>query len=174
MTRFRFLAFATVVALSPLPALAHGPTPQKVEQKAAIAAEPAKVWAIVKEFGGLQAWHPGVAKAAANGSERTVTLKAGGSELVESLDETDDARMTLGYRLTSEGNEALPVGSYSATITVAAKDGGSEVTWQGRAYRLDTSNEPPEDKSDAAAVNALTEFFKTGLDGLKAKAEAKG
>lgn len=172
--RLGILSAAAALALAVAPALAHGPTPQKVEQTTTIAAPPAKVWALVKDFGALQAWHPGVAKSVANGTERTITLKAGGSELVDSQDEADDAKMTLGYRLSSEGNDALPVSSYSATIVVAPKDGGSEVTWQGRGYRFDTSNEPPEGKDDEAAVKGLTEFFKTGLEGLKAKAEANG
>ena len=45
--------------------------------------------------------------------------------------------------------------------------------WIGRFYRADTSNFPPEDKNDEAAIAAMTEFFQEGLKGLKAKAEAK-
>ena len=43
----------------------------------------------------------------------------------------------------------------------------------GRFYRADTGNEPAPDKNDAAAVKAMTAYFKTGLAGLKAKAEGK-
>ncbi|MGA0530954.1 SRPBCC family protein [Hansschlegelia sp. KR7-227] len=171
--RFKLIA-AAVLALAPFAAQAHGPTPQKVEEKIEIKAEPAKVWALVKDFAAPQAWHPAIAKVAVAGTERTVTLKAGGVELVESQDESDDATMTLGYRLSNEGVDAFPVSSYSASLVVTPKDGGSEVVWQGRGYRLDTSNEPPEGKDDASAVKALQDFFRTGLQGLKAKAEGAG
>ncbi len=169
----RSIALAAVLALAvPGLALAHGPTPQKVEEKIEIKAEPAKVWALVKDFGGVKAWHPSVESAEFKDGERTLKVK--GAELVESQDENDDASMTLGYRLSNEGSEAFPVSSYSATITVKAAGGGSEVTWQGRGYRLDTSNEPPEGKDDASAVKALSDHFKAGLEGLKKKAEAQG
>lgn len=164
---------AAFVAFAPVAAFAHGPTPQKIEESIAIKAEPAKVWAIVKDFGGIKAWHPSVEKASVKDGERTLTIK-GGAELVEFQDEADDSAMRLGYRLSNEGSDAFPVGSYSATIVVSAKDGGSEVVWQGRAYRLDTSNEPPEGKDDASAVKAMQDFFKAGLEGLKTKAEAGG
>lgn len=170
MKRILFAAAFAVVA--PLAALAHGPTPQKIEEKVEIKTEPAKVWALVKDFGGIKAWHPGVEKVEAKGTDRTLTVK--GASLEESQDESDDGQMKLGYRLSNEGSDAFPLSSYSATIQVTAKDGGSEVVWQGRGYRLDTSNEPPEGKDDASAVKALSDFFKQGLDGLKKKAEGQG
>lgn len=169
----RSFVLAAALALAPTLCLAHGPTPQKVEEKAEIKAPPAKVWALVKDFGGIKAWHPQVESVEAKEGERTLKVK-GGAELVESRDENDDASMTLGYRLSNEGSEAFPTSSYSATIVVKAAGEGSEVTWQGRGYRLDTSNEPPEGKDDASAVKALSDFFKAGLDGLKKKAEGQG
>ncbi|RXF73708.1 SRPBCC family protein [Hansschlegelia zhihuaiae] len=170
----RRLALAAVLSLAaPALAFAHGPTPQKVEEKIEIKAEPAKVWALVKDFGGIKAWHPMVESAEVKDGERTLKVK-GGAELVESQDESDDGSMTLGYRLSNEGGDAFPVSSYSATIKVTAGGGGSEVVWQGRGYRLDTSNEPPEGKDDAAAVKILSDFFKAGLEGLKKKAEGQG
>ena len=48
------------IALLPLTAAAHGPSPQKVEKSVTIKAEPAKVWALVKDFGNWQKWHPAV------------------------------------------------------------------------------------------------------------------
>jgi mxaD protein len=56
---------------------------------------------------------------------------------------------------------------------VKAAGEGSEVEWLGRFYRADTNNEPPENLNDAAAVKAMQEFMKAGLEGLKAKAGAK-
>jgi mxaD protein len=161
------MAFASV-------AHAHGPTPQKVEEKIAINAPPAEVWKVVKDFAGFGSWHPLVAKVKGSGTDttRTSTLKAGG-ELVDSLDTVDDTAMSLGYRLQNEDFKALPVSSYSMEIDVKPAGGGSEVEWISRLYRADTGNDPAEDKNDEAAIKASTDFIKAGLDGLKAKVEGK-
>jgi mxaD protein len=170
---FRIAAAGALVLAAVIPALAHGPTPQKVDQKITIQADPAKVWAVVKDFGSIQSWHPAVARAVVEGQERTITLKKGG-EFKEGLDATDDAGMEIDYRLSGDAGEALPVSSYSAAIKIAPKDGGSEVTWEGRFYRADTGNEPAEGKDDAAAVDGMSAFLKEGLEGLKKKMEAGG
>ena len=92
--------------------------------------------------------------------------------IVEGLDEYKDADKTYAYRLSKENVDALPVSFYSATIVVRSKGDGSEVEWTSRLYRADTTNEPPENRNDAAAVAAMTDFFKAGLTALKTKAEA--
>lgn len=158
------------------PALAHGPTPQKAEEKITIAAPPAKVWAALKEFGDVS-WNPAVTKVEATGgnaagASRTITIKTG--NLVEGLDEYNEAEMSYGYRLSTENLEALPVSFYSATIAVTPSGDGSEVTWIGRFYRGDTSNFPPDNLNDEAAVKAMIGFLQDGLKGLKAKVEGKG
>jgi mxaD protein len=157
------------------PGFAHGPTPQKAEEKITIAAPPEKVWAALKEFGDVS-WNPAITKAEATGgnepgASRTITLKTG--DLVEGLDEYNDKDMSYGYRLSTENVEAFPVSFYSATIAVTPAGDGSEVTWIGRFYRADTSNFPPENLNDEAAVKAMTEFMQEGLRGLKAKVEGK-
>jgi mxaD protein len=159
-------------------ASAHGPTPQKVDEKIDIAAPPATVWNVIKEFGDIGKWHPGVAKVVAqsghaDGVTRTITLKSGG-DLVESLDDYDEKGMNYTYRLQTENVDAFPVSFYSDQITVQPSGSGSEVEWISRLYRADTTNEPPDDKNDAAAVKATTDFLKAGLAGIKAKAEGKG
>jgi len=158
------------------PALAHGPTPQKAEEKITIAAPPAKVWAALREFGDVS-WHPSIKKADATGgnaagtASRTITLETG--DLVEGLDEYSDKDMSYGYRLSTENLAAMPVSFYSATIAVTPSGGASEVTWVGRFYRGDTSNFPPDNLNDEAAVKAMTGFMQEGLKGLKAKVEGK-
>jgi mxaD protein len=175
--RTSFLALVLLV-LGTIGAIAHGPTPQKVEGKIEIAAPPAAVWAIAKDFAGIGDWHPlietsGGKGADSAGAEREMTLKSGGV-LVDSLDEFNEAEMSYGYRLAKENVDAFPVSFYSAALSVKpGKDGGSEVVWIGRFYRADTSNFPPEDKNDAAAIAAMKTFIEEGLKGLKAKAEAK-
>lgn len=160
------------------PGLAHGPTPQKAEEKITIAAPPAKVWAAIKDFADVS-WNPGITKTEATGgndpaagASRTITLK-NGKVLVEGLDEYIADSMSYGYRLSTENLEALPVSFYSATIAVTPSGDGSEVTWIGRFYRGDTGNFPPENLNDEAAVKAMTEFLQEGLAGIKAKVEGK-
>jgi mxaD protein len=156
-------------------ALAHGPTPQKVDQTVTIRASPDAVWKVVGPFGGIGGWHPDVVKVEATGGNaeggvRKVTLKAGGT-LVEGLDEWKADARTYSYRMSDPDLKALPVSSYSATLTVTPDGDGSKVEWMGRFYRGDTGNEPPEELSDAAGKAAMNRYFADGLKGLKAKVE---
>jgi mxaD protein len=172
-----FLLILALAGLPALPVAAHGPTPQKVEERIEIAAPPDKVWAVAKEFANIGDWHPALEKSEgkggnAAGAERVLTLKSGGV-LSEGLDDYNDKEMYYGYRLAKENVEAFPVSFYSATLTVKPAASGSEVEWVGRFYRADTSNFPPEDKNDAAAIAAMKNFIGEGLKGLKAKVEAK-
>lgn len=172
------LVILALAGLSPLPAAAHGPTPQKVEERIEIAAPSDKVWAVVKEFANIGEWHPLLEKSEgkggnAAGAERAITLKSGGV-LSEGLDDYNDKEMYYGYRLAKENVEAFPVSFYSANLAVKpAASGGSEVEWVGRFYRADTGNFPPENRNDAAAIAAMKSFIGEGLKGLKAKVEAK-
>lgn len=161
----------------PLPALAHGPTPQKVEESVQIAAPPTTVWAALKDFADIGSWHSGLAKSSgdsgcASGVSRTITLKSGG-DLVEGVDECNEAERAIYYRLSKENIDAFPVSSYSGKIEVQPAEGGSTVNWTSRLYRADTTNEPAENRNDDAAVAAVSAFFKAGLEGLKAKLEKK-
>lgn len=167
---------AASLFLAALPAAAHGPTPQKVEETIAIAAPPEKVWEALKNFDSLAAWNPLVASSIGRGGneaggERDVELKSGG-KLVDSLDEYLGDQMSYSYRLATPNIEAFPVSFYSATLAVRpGEGGGSEVEWDSRFYRADTGNFPPENQNDAAAIAATSQFFKAGLEGLKKKLE---
>ncbi len=169
-----FAARRNFVVVAAWPAAAHGPTPQKVEEKITLKAKPDAVWAVIKDFAAFASWHPGIEKCEATGGNvagatRTITLKSNGKSLVEGLDEYAEAEKMYGYRLSTENIEALPVSFYSATLKVVPAEGGSEVQWEGRFYRADTSNFPPENLNDEAAVKAMTAFFQEGLKGLKEK-----
>ncbi|MCK0197949.1 SRPBCC family protein [Ancylobacter sp. 6x-1] len=169
------LFLAAFVALLALPSLAtaHGPTPQKVEESILIPAPPDAVWKVMGNFGSIGDWHPEVKKVTATGdntagtASRTITLEKG--DITEGLDEYDAADHRYAYRMSTENIEALPVSFYTAEIQVKPADGGSQVTWGGRFYRADTTNEPAEGQDDQSAIDAMTDFFKKGLDGLKAK-----
>lgn len=173
----RALLMMSAILVAALPASAHGPTPQKAEEKIAIAAPPDKVWALIKDFAAFATWNPAVIKCEAEGGNapgatRVITLKNGGV-LTEGLDDYNDKEMMYAYRLSKENVEVFPVSFYSATITVKPAGDGSEVEWVGRFYRADTSNFPPENLNDEAAVTAMKDFMQAGLEGIKAKAGAK-
>ena len=174
----KFLALLAL-AILPLTAVAHGPSPQKVEKTITIKAPPAKVWAIVKDFGNMQTWHPAVAsdkleqKKDENGdiaTFRTLTLKSGG-DIVEKLRSADDATMKLKYEIVSG---VAPVADYNAFMLVTAGPGAGEstVTWVGRFYRTYKLNPPiPAGQDDETAVSFITGVFDSGLAGLKKAAE---
>lgn len=172
LQRLAFAAALLLLGLSPV--TAHGPTPQKADERVTIAAPPERVWKLIAAFGSIADWHPLVKQSKATGevagAERTITLAKG--ELVEGLDEVDAGARRLSYRLSKENVEALPVSFYTVTIEVTPAAGGSEVSWGARFYRADTTNEPPENLNDEAAVAAMTDFIRQGLEGLK-KAAAK-
>jgi hypothetical protein len=164
------------IALMPLTAAAHGPSPQKVEKSVTIKAEPAKVWALVKDFGNMQKWHPAVAstKVEKKGDDtyRLLTLKDGGT-IYEKLRSADDGDMKLKYEIV-EGS--LPVADYNSFITVKAGPGAGEttVTWVGRFYRVYKLNPPiPAGQDDESAVKAVTGVYDAGLANLKKVAEGK-
>ena len=120
------LALAILPLSAPLTAAAHGPSPQKVEKTITIKAPPAKVWAIVKDFGNMHTWHPGIAstKLEKKGDEtfRTLTLKSGG-DIVEKLRSADDASMKMRYEIVSG---VAPVADYNAFMTVTAGPGAGD------------------------------------------------
>ncbi|KAB1074459.1 SRPBCC family protein [Methylobacterium planeticum] len=171
----RLVTSTALLVLAATAALAHGPTPQKIDRAITIKARPEAVWKVVGDFAGIGSWHPDVARSeGANGNReggtRTVTFKRGGT-LKEGLDEWKADGLTYSYRMSDPDLTALPVSSYSATLTVTPDGEGAKVAWMGRFYRGDTGNEPPENLSDAAGRAAMSRYFEDGLNGLKAKVE---
>nr|HML28892.1 SRPBCC family protein [Hyphomicrobium sp.] len=118
-TKLRSLLVVAALLTCTGTASAHGPTPQKVDEKITIAAPPSEVWKIVKDFASIGSWHPWVTKIKVDGTgsdtTRTLTLKSGGT-LIDSLDAIDDKAMEIDYRLQNEDFQALPVSSYSDEI----------------------------------------------------------
>jgi hypothetical protein len=164
------------IAMLPLTAAAHGPSPQKVEKTVTIKAEPAKVWALVKDFGNWQKWHPAVTntKLEKKGDDtyRLLTLKDGGT-IYEKLRGADDGDMKLKYEIV-EGS--LPVADYNSFMTVKAGPGAGEttVTWVGRFYRVYKLNPPiPAGQDDESALKAVNGVYDAGLANLKKVAEGK-
>jgi mxaD protein len=156
---------------------AHGPTPQKAKESVTILAPVAKVWDGVKNFDDIGSWHPDLKAAEGDGKNqsggtRKLTLQ-NGEAIVEELDYYSEAEHEYSYRLKTENVKAFPTSSHTVELKVTHGDGAdtSVVTLKSRFYRGDTGNTPPENLSDEAAVKAMTQFFKDGLNGLKAKLE---
>lgn len=139
--------------LLPFTAAAHGPSPQKVEKTITIKAEPAKVWAILKDAANVGKWHP---------SASGVKVKS-----------ADDADMKFKYEL-AEGTTAAS--DYNSFLTVKAGPGAGEstVTWVARFYRVYKLNPPiPAGQDDESALKAVNAMMDSGLPGLKKAVEGK-
>ena len=183
----KLLSFITLALVAvPMVASAHGPTRQQVKETITINASPDKVWAAIKDFGGIDKWHPAVASVALDGKTRVLTLAGEGSPTItEDLVKSDDEKMMLTYKITDmtvvktiQFNSkdtpyfTLPVATYKSWMSVKAVDGGSEVLWKGKFYRSFMDNPPvPEGQSDKEAAAAIKGVYVSGLEGLKAMLE---
>ncbi len=117
---------------------------------------PDALWQKVGDFCGIGTWHPVVEKCAlsADGKERTLSLKGGGT-IVERLRSRDDATHSYTYSIVSG---PLPVTNYLSTIAVAPDPKGSKVIWMGT---YDAKGAP-----DADAKKAIDGVYESGEKGL--------
>lgn len=174
----RILALAMTLAFTfaMKPALAHGPTPQKVVEKVEIAAPVEKVWALVRDFSAIAAWNPALKSAAGEGGNglgaRRALMFPNGESLTDELDAYDAASYEYSYRLGKDNVKALPASSYSAVLRLTQVGDKTLVEWKSRLYRGDTGNFPADDMNDEAAVKAMQSFFRTGLENLKKTLES--
>jgi hypothetical protein len=167
---------AALVVLSAGFVQAHGPTRKKVEETVQINAPPEKVWAVVGDFQDMS-WHPAVTSTTGTGGSavdatRQLTLQGGGT-IDEVLYKYDEAKMTYSYRITAVDVKVLPVTNYSSHLTVLPGENGTSVLeWRGAFYRGYPNNDPPPELNDDAAVAAVTNVYRAGLDAVKAKVES--
>lgn len=148
-----------------------------VTKMATINAPVAKVWDAVKDFNGLNTWHPAVAtdqivEGTNNqaGAVRLLTLKGGGT-IKEKLLGFDAANHSFKYAIV-EG--VLPVSSYTSTFSVkAAGEGKSEVTWLGEFKRKNVGDAPADNENDKTATDTISGVYQGGLDNLKKMLEGK-
>ena len=175
MRTLNTIAFAALAAVS-VAAFAAAPM-LKVSKQVTIDAAPDAVWAKIKDFNGLNTWHPAVEKdeivSGKNnevGAERLLTLKGGGT-IKEKLLAYDPAHHSFKYAIL-EG--VLPVSDYTSTVAVTSvgKD-KSKVTWSGSFKRKDTSDKPAANADDATATNTMGSVYQGGLDNLKKMLETK-
>lgn len=134
-----------------------------------------KVWNAVKDFNGLNTWHPAVAtdeiiegKNNIVGAVRLLTLKGGGT-IKEKLVGYAPAGRSFKYSII-EG--VLPVSGYTSTFTVKPiGKNKSSVTWTGHFKRKNLGENPPDNENDKTAVDTIGGVYQAGLDNLKKMAE---
>ena len=106
--------------------------PSEVTRVGSYTASPGELWALVRDFGGLDKIMPGIERVDVEG-EGVGQLRripaANGGMVVESLDVLDDESRTLTYSIVEA---PLPFRDYSATMVVSdGDDSGSKLTWTG-------------------------------------------
>lgn len=87
--------------------------------------DPNEVWALVREFGGLAEWMPGIDKCTVDGDVRT--LDTMGIVIKEQLRSLDDQARQISYSVIESPMGNLE--SHVATISVDAAGGGTHLTW---------------------------------------------
>ncbi len=169
----RAVAVASLLLVSP--ALAHGPTRQKVDETVVVDAPPDKVWSIIRNFHDMS-WDPAVVSTDGTGDNtvdavRVMHMKPGG-ELEQTLESYKPEKHAYSIFMPHNDPKVLPVADFSSQISVVEADGGkSSVEYRAAGYRGDPNGDPPEALNDASAVKAMRDYVLTALAGLKAKAE---
>lgn len=184
-----FKALILMVGLFPAIAFSHGAPRLQVSESIVINAEPAAVWAAIKDFNNAHSWIPAIEATDAQGGNeqgatRTLTL-TGGATVSETLKKFDEANMSYMYEITaiSKAGEvddhgemhevpAFPVSKYKAWVSVKAENGGTKVTWLAKFFRAyHGSHEPPVELNDKTATDAVSGLFKSSLENLKVQLE---
>jgi carbon monoxide dehydrogenase subunit G len=86
---------------------------------------PDEVWKLLREFGDLAEWMPGIESCSVAGDVRT--LQTMGIEIKEQLRSLDDDRRRISYSVVESPMGNLE--SHLATISVEPEGNGSRVTW---------------------------------------------
>jgi carbon monoxide dehydrogenase subunit G len=94
--------------------------------EASIDRSPNDVWNVLRDFGGLTGYMPGVDSCTVDGDVRTVGTM--GIEVKEQLRELDDETRTISYSIVESPMDNLT--SHLATISVDAEGSGTHLTWE--------------------------------------------
>ncbi len=178
----KFLSVVMLMSLLPTGAYAHGPSGQKVEKKFEVKAEPAKVWALVKDFGAIGKWHPDVTGVKVEEKQdvetgktllhRLVSLK-NGTTFLEKLREANDAEMKMDYKMIDGADSTIAVSNYRTVLQVKASETASQslVILTARFYNKANTMEAPPGADNPAANKAINELYDAAVIGLKAALE---
>jgi carbon monoxide dehydrogenase subunit G len=86
---------------------------------------PDDVWKLLREFGALDTWMPGIESCTLDGDVRTLGMM--GIEIKEQLRTLDDDARTIAYSVVESPMGNLE--SHLATISVQPEGAGAHVTW---------------------------------------------
>lgn len=134
----------------------------EVKVRETVAAPAAKVWAIVRDFGGVAKWGgPAIqscsVEGAGVGAIRRVGLP-GGLTIAERLEAFDDAKRTLSYAIVEKS--PLPLEDYLSTIRI--EETGPEacaVDWSGRFE--------PDGAAEEQAQAMVRAVYTGGIAGIR-------
>jgi hypothetical protein len=113
------------------------------------------VWNVVRDFGGIAAWMPGIDACRVEGDERILEMM--GMEITEKLLRSDDAARTLAYGIAKS---PMPIDHHEATIAVSPiDDSTSHVT-----YTVDITPD--------SMTEIMSNAYAGALQALKARAES--
>ena len=90
-----------------------------------IDASPDEVWKLIRDFGTLDEWMPGVESCTLDGDVRTLQMM--GIVIKEQLGAIDDENRRLTYSVVESPMSNLV--SHEATIAIDPEGSGSHVTW---------------------------------------------
>ena len=118
---------------------------------------PDALWKKIGDFCGIKSWIPAVQDCtlSQNGKQRTIALRGGG-EVVERLDNWDDANHTYSYTILSS---PLPVDDYHATISVVPDSGGSLLKWRSTYKAKGTSDAEAKKTIDGIYATSAKELL---------------
>ena len=93
--------------------------------KISIDRSPDEVWKLLRDFGGLADWMPGIETCTVSGDVRTIGMM--GIEIKEELRDLDDSARSISYSVIESPMGNLE--SHLATISVEPEGSGSHLTW---------------------------------------------
>ncbi len=136
-----------------------------------IDANASRIWDIVKDFGGMETWHPTFSgdeiKSGTNnvvGAIRTLTIVDGPS-FDEELLAWDDFNRSFTYRVIDPA--PIPVKNYQSTLSIMQlRPGVSSVTWRS-SYENNSNGDMPDDE----LIAFLNGVYQAGLEQVKAMVE---
>ena len=90
-----------------------------------IATNPDNVWKLIRDFGGVADYMPGIDSCTVDGDVRTLQMM--GIEIKEQLRELDDDTRRFSYSVIASPMDNLV--SHDATVAVDAEGDGTHLTW---------------------------------------------
>lgn len=124
-----------------------------------IAVSPEALWALVRDFGGIERWNPTLTSCELDvegvGGVRTLTM--GEVTIRERLEKRDDAARTLSYSIVEA---PLPVRNYLATIAIASVGPKrSRIVW--------SSTFEPAGMTDEQLTQLFEGVYQQAIEGLR-------